>query len=42
MKGVEVINGNEYNISEYGFFCVTDAKHEGYQKKLDWLKKMLL
>jgi hypothetical protein len=33
----KIVEVNPGNISEYGFFCVKDPKHPGYEKKLAWL-----
>lgn len=35
----KIIEVNSENVSEYGFFCVKDPKHPGYQRKLEWLKR---
>jgi len=34
-----IITVNSENISKCGIFCVSDPKHPGYEKKLQWLKK---
>jgi hypothetical protein len=39
MKNIEIIDVDSKNISKYGFYCVQDPKHVGYQVKLDWCKK---
>ncbi|MCP4347783.1 MAG: GNAT family N-acetyltransferase [Desulfobacterales bacterium] len=36
---IELVNVNENNVSETGFFCyMSKKKSEGYQRKLKWLK----
>lgn len=38
-KQIEIIDVNEDNVSEEGFFCyMSKRKSEGFQRKLDWLK----
>lgn len=39
MINTTIINVNENNISEYPPRCFLNPKNEGYQIKLDWLKK---
>ena len=39
MKNIEIIDVDSKNISQYGFYCVQDSKHVGYQAKLNWCKK---
>ena len=39
MKNIEIIDVNSKNISKYGFYCVREPKHVGYQAKLNWCKK---
>lgn len=36
---VDIVEVNSENISEHGFFCVTNPKHEGYKTKMEWLKE---
>ena len=38
MKEIDIIDIDEKNVLKYGFCCVNNPKHEGYQLKLDWLK----
>ena len=38
-KPVEIINVNEDNVEEVGFFCLMSRRQsEAYQRKLRWLK----
>ena len=40
MNKVKIIEVNESNVDEMGFFCnMSRRKSEGYQRKLKWLKK---
>jgi ribosomal protein S18 acetylase RimI-like enzyme len=36
-RQTKIVGVNAENVSEYGFFCVRDPKHPGYEKKLAWL-----
>lgn len=43
MNEIEIIDVVPSNVFEYGFFCgIKNLKHEGYQRKLDWLKNAFL
>jgi hypothetical protein len=39
MPEARIIEVNEKNVSEYGFFCVRNKRHPGYERKLRWLEK---
>ncbi len=39
MAEPKIVEVNEENVSEYGFFCVKNQKHPGYERKLRWLEK---
>jgi hypothetical protein len=39
MENVEIIDVNQNNISQYPPKCFLNPKNEGYQIKLEWLKK---
>ena len=39
MPDVKIINVDENNISQYPPTCFMNPKNEGYQIKLEWLKK---
>ncbi len=39
MDNLKFIEVNEINAAEEGLFCVKSLKYEGFQLKLDWLKK---
>ena len=38
MGEIEIIDTSADNIHHYGFCGYKDIKHEGYQRKLYWLK----
>ena len=37
MSNIEVIEVNSENLSKYGFLCITNKKHTGYQAKYAWI-----
>jgi len=39
MGKVKIVETNADNICEYGFCGYKDIKHEGYKRKVDWLRK---
>ncbi len=39
MPDIIIINIDKNNISQYEPTCFLNPKNEGYQKKLEWLKK---
>ena len=39
MSNIEVIEVNSDNLSKYGFLCITNKKHTGYQAKYAWLQE---
>lgn len=39
-RSIDLINVNENNVTDLGFFCLMSRKKsEGYKRKLNWLKK---
>lgn len=39
MEDVKVIDVNHSNVDDFGFYCLTNKKSEGYPAKLFWLKQ---
>ena len=39
MHDIKIVNVDQDNISQYGPTCFLNLKNEGYQIKLEWLKK---
>ena len=39
MEDVKIIDVNHSNVTDFGFYCLTNKKSEGYPAKLLWLKQ---